>query len=140
MVALANQYKTFLFTFFHFKRLNDYRKQHLVSNAEITKMSNICPQGAYRLMVYYLRRHECSLFINSEYSLRFQQCFQSLLMLDSMRHQQKETPALNTTLFLLSATELCQLSNWSLQPSVDISASALPASILHAISLIKTFQ
>lgn len=50
-----------LFPFFHFKRLNDCCRQYIVSNAETTIMSNICPEGVYSLIVDYLRRYEYSL-------------------------------------------------------------------------------
>lgn len=87
MAVLGNQCSSFvLFTFFfHFKRLNDSYKQHIMSNVETTKTNNICLQRAYSLMFNYLKRHEYSLVIT-----KFQQFFsQSLLMLDSenKRHQ-----------------------------------------------------
>lgn len=69
-------------------------------------------------MVYYFKRHEYLLVSNETSSF-----FESLLRLESMGRQQKQekqTPTLNSTSFLLppvAAYSLLQLSNWSLSLS-----------------------
>ena len=119
MALLGDQSRSFvLFTFFHFKRLNDYYKQYIMPNVETTKMNNICLQRAYSLMFYYLRRHEFSLVIT-----KISAVFQSLLMFDSENKRHRHWTPLRFYCHHLSYGTHCLLSGpWdSLLPGSSFS-------------------